>query len=84
VREQNGEHTGYFAHNCYEVFWTLLTKDDPKLTALCQTYRTRLKQIGGEDFGAFTYRTRYVSLQSIVDEWQAKPASLSAPSPSTH
>jgi hypothetical protein len=80
-REQNGEHTGYFAHNCYEVLWTLLTKDDSKLTALCQMYRARLKRLGGGDLGAFAYRTGKLSLQSIVQEWKNPPETTSTPIP---
>ena len=70
---QNREHTGYFVQNCYEVFWTLLTKDDPKLVALRQIYRARLSNLGA-GLGAFTYRTGTLSLPSIVEEWQSKPA----------
>jgi hypothetical protein len=71
IREQNGEHVGYYAHNCYEVFWTLLTKDDPKLKALCQIYRARLKETPSAISSTpFVDRTGTLSLQSIVDEWQ--------------
>lgn len=80
ISEQNWGHTGYFVHNCYEVFWTLLTKDDPKLVALREIYRARLSKLGA-GLGAFTYRTGMLSLQSIVDEWTGKVPPQSAATP---
>ena len=80
IRRQNGEHVGYYAHNCYEVFWTLLTKDDPKLSALCQIYRARLKETRS-DSDPFSYRTGTLSLQLIVEQWQSKPAAEVTSSP---
>jgi hypothetical protein len=46
-QEQNS--ASFYAHNPYWVLWSLLTKEDPKLTRLYQMYRNRGRK---EGFGA--------------------------------
>jgi len=71
----------FYRHNPYEVLWILLTKDDPKLTALLAIYRSRYDQVSRTD-NDFTVRENVFALQSIVNEWRnGKPAPARTPPP---
>jgi hypothetical protein len=66
LREAQGD-PEYYTHNPYEVLWTLLTRDDPKLARLYNILKDRKKRAYlGNSFYA---REHDFALQSVVDEW---------------